>query len=217
MCRMAVSTGWSGSIRHVMLRSCENLLLSLIWFSVPIWGNFDEWFESVRLPWIAPECYGKLSSMTRESDIYAFGITLWEMYSTGKRPYEGFDRREVIFIVICCVMLERHNMIIIFIFWSWCQYGCFLHFCHLFLWTYYLTDFWCCVKCILFNTNFYRWWHHFIIMPIITFYLGLIISLYFYPILFRFIVDWSAPPYSHVCAMLWLLLSLSNHNSLSSL
>jgi len=49
-----------------------------------------------RLPWIAPECYGKLSAMTTESDVYAFGVTLWEMFSLGKRPYERLTADDVI-------------------------------------------------------------------------------------------------------------------------
>lgn len=43
----------------------------------------------VRLPWIAPECYSQLKNMTLGSDLYSFGIALWEMFSTGQRPWEG--------------------------------------------------------------------------------------------------------------------------------
>jgi len=50
---------------------------------------------SVRLPWIAPECYRKLAAMTTESDIYAFGMTLWEMFSLGKRPYGSLSASDV--------------------------------------------------------------------------------------------------------------------------
>jgi len=49
----------------------------------------------VRLPWIAPECYANLSAVTPESDVYAFGITLWEMFSSGRRPYDELSSGEV--------------------------------------------------------------------------------------------------------------------------
>jgi len=33
--------------------------------------------------------------MTTESDIYAFGVTLWEMFSSGKRPYDSLPANDV--------------------------------------------------------------------------------------------------------------------------
>jgi len=44
--------------------------------------------------------------MTKESDVYAFGITLWEIFSLGKRPYDGLDSTEVTNILVICVL--RH-------------------------------------------------------------------------------------------------------------
>jgi serine/threonine protein kinase len=48
-----------------------------------------------RLPWIAPECYEKLNLMSLDSDIYSFGICLWEIFSYGTRPYEALSSEEV--------------------------------------------------------------------------------------------------------------------------
>ncbi|KAK3601267.1 hypothetical protein CHS0354_040447 [Potamilus streckersoni] len=39
-----------------------------------------------RLPWIAVELFDNLAQMTLESDVYAYGTTLWEMFSHGLNP-----------------------------------------------------------------------------------------------------------------------------------
>lgn len=47
------------------------------------------------LKWFAPECiyYFKFSS---KSDVWAFGVTLWEAVSYGARPYDGMDSIEIL-------------------------------------------------------------------------------------------------------------------------
>lgn len=44
--------------------------------------------------WYAPECinYGRFSS---KSDVWSFGVTLWEMFSFGEQPYSGKGGKEV--------------------------------------------------------------------------------------------------------------------------
>jgi len=42
------------------------------------------------LKWMAPECIENGSSSTYQSDIYAFGITMWEII-TGQEPYPDVD------------------------------------------------------------------------------------------------------------------------------
>lgn len=32
---------------------------------------------------------------TSKSDVWAYGITLWEMYSYGRQPYEGYSINQV--------------------------------------------------------------------------------------------------------------------------
>ncbi|KAI5109387.1 inactive tyrosine-protein kinase transmembrane receptor ROR1, partial [Silurus meridionalis] len=48
--------------------------------------------------WMPPEAiaYGKF---TTESDIWAFGVVLWEIFSFGLQPYYGFSNQEVIEMV----------------------------------------------------------------------------------------------------------------------
>ena len=58
------------------------------------WDNECMSFD-IRLPWIAPELYTDLTRMTKYSDRYAYGITLWEILSEGDRPFMYMDFREV--------------------------------------------------------------------------------------------------------------------------
>lgn len=50
----------------------------------------------MKLPiaWCAPECINVLR-FTSASDVYAYGVTLWEMFSYGKMPWEGCTGAQV--------------------------------------------------------------------------------------------------------------------------
>ncbi|GLV38614.1 Ror [Carabus blaptoides fortunei] len=54
--------------------------------------------------WMSPESvmYGRF---TLESDIWSYGIVLWEIYSFGKQPYYGHTNEEVVKLILQGIML----------------------------------------------------------------------------------------------------------------
>jgi serine/threonine protein kinase len=64
-------------------------------------GISDEYYRSdfsptMKLPiaWCAPECINVLR-FTSASDVYAFGVTLYEIFSYGKMPWHGYTGSQV--------------------------------------------------------------------------------------------------------------------------
>lgn len=53
---------------------------------------------------MAPESvvYGRF---TLESDIWSYGVVLWEIFSFGKQPYYGHSNEEVVHLIIDGIML----------------------------------------------------------------------------------------------------------------
>lgn len=50
--------------------------------------------KSEAVQWLAPECFTRNGIYTAQSDIYSYGVILWELMS-GKRPYAGISETEV--------------------------------------------------------------------------------------------------------------------------
>ncbi|GFO05529.1 trk-like receptor tyrosine kinase [Plakobranchus ocellatus] len=56
--------------------------------------------------WMSPEAI-KYGRFTCESDIWAFGVVLWEIFSFGKQPYYGHSNEEVIHFLDQGILLQR--------------------------------------------------------------------------------------------------------------
>lgn len=55
----------------------------------------------VPVRWMCPEAIAAGGgSLTPPCDVWSYGITLWELYSAGCRPYEGFDDNELVELIL---------------------------------------------------------------------------------------------------------------------
>lgn len=63
------------------------LICSVVWFQIG--GS-----RLLPVRWMSPESvmYGRF---TLESDVWSYGVVLWEIYSFGKQPYYGQSNEEV--------------------------------------------------------------------------------------------------------------------------
>uniref|UniRef100_A0A4W4FTP6 Tyrosine-protein kinase n=1 Tax=Electrophorus electricus TaxID=8005 RepID=A0A4W4FTP6_ELEEL len=44
-----------------------------------------------RIPWLSPECVENCHSLSLATDKWAFGTTLWEIYTCGEKPLSSYD------------------------------------------------------------------------------------------------------------------------------
>ncbi|XP_056017917.1 uncharacterized protein LOC125671274 isoform X2 [Ostrea edulis] len=51
--------------------------------------------ERRPIKWLAPECYESMKNCTSMSDVWAFGVVIWEIFSTGQNPYPGIDAKTI--------------------------------------------------------------------------------------------------------------------------
>ncbi|XP_065333958.1 tyrosine-protein kinase Shark [Cloeon dipterum] len=87
--------------RNILLASRHQAKISDFGLSRAVSSNDDyQSSEGGRWPikWYAPESYN-YGSFSHASDVWSFGVTLWEMYSYGKQPYGDKRGAEVIQLV----------------------------------------------------------------------------------------------------------------------
>ncbi|XP_071153798.1 fibroblast growth factor receptor 2-like [Mytilus edulis] len=51
--------------------------------------------ERIPLKWMAPECMKSTMNANELSDVFSFGVVMWEIFSLGDTPYPGIQSREV--------------------------------------------------------------------------------------------------------------------------
>ncbi|XP_071145207.1 uncharacterized protein, partial [Mytilus edulis] len=50
--------------------------------------------ERIPIKWVAPECMKSTQNANELSDVWSFGIVMWEIFSLGETPYPGLQSRE---------------------------------------------------------------------------------------------------------------------------
>ncbi|KAK3090895.1 hypothetical protein FSP39_015547 [Pinctada imbricata] len=51
--------------------------------------------ERIPVKWVAPECIKSMKKATYESDVWSYGIVMWEIFSLGEPPYPGIRSKEL--------------------------------------------------------------------------------------------------------------------------
>ncbi|XP_061172823.1 uncharacterized protein LOC133182112 [Saccostrea echinata] len=58
-------------------------------------GDVKDDKERIPIKWAAPECLVSMKYATPKSDVWSFGVVLWEIFSFGDVPYPGVRSRDV--------------------------------------------------------------------------------------------------------------------------
>jgi len=85
------------ALRNVLLQTPGRALISDFGLAKLLELDQSEYQSGEgRLPikWLAPECLRK-RKFTHKSDVWAFGVTVWELVTFGKRPFDEYETRDV--------------------------------------------------------------------------------------------------------------------------
>jgi len=97
---LMISTPGPAGLHPVIAKLCVGLSLGPTLFS----GDYQQLrpdCPSLPVRWMSPEAIasgGRI--LTTSGDVWSYGVTLWELYSAGCRPYEGFDDDELVQLII---------------------------------------------------------------------------------------------------------------------
>lgn len=84
--------------RNILLASQHQAKISDFGLSKAL-GADHEYYRAMHggkwpLKWYAPESYN-FGTFSHKSDVWSFGVTIWEMYSFGEQPYGELKGSEV--------------------------------------------------------------------------------------------------------------------------
>ncbi|WAR10287.1 RON-like protein, partial [Mya arenaria] len=51
--------------------------------------------ERIPIKWVAPECLQTTKDATEKSDVWSYGVVLWEIFSVGDAPYDNIRGKDI--------------------------------------------------------------------------------------------------------------------------
>lgn len=85
------------ALRNVLLQKSGKALISDFGLAKFLEVDQSEYHAGGgRLPikWLAPECFRE-RKFTHKSDVWAFGVTIWELLTFGMRPFDNYETKDV--------------------------------------------------------------------------------------------------------------------------
>lgn len=85
------------ALRNVLLQTVNKALISdfgLAKFLDVDQSEYHSGGGKLPIKWLAPECISD-RTFTHKSDVWAFGVTIWELMTFGAKPFEEYDTKDV--------------------------------------------------------------------------------------------------------------------------
>jgi serine/threonine protein kinase len=81
------------------------------------------WKDTLRLPiaWMSPEAITFLR-FTTSSDVFSFGVCMWECFTYGQMPWQGMTSAEVIFVFCSIYLILKNGYISVSLFYHFKGY-----------------------------------------------------------------------------------------------
>lgn len=86
------------ALRNVLLQTTGKALISDFGLAKFLDVNQSEYHSGggkVPIKWLAPECIRE-RKFTHKSDVWAFGVTVWELLTFGMRPFEEYEKEDIL-------------------------------------------------------------------------------------------------------------------------
>ncbi|VDO02763.1 unnamed protein product [Rodentolepis nana] len=90
--------------RNIFLDKSKNVRIGNFGLSRPIGTRYNA--GSPNPKWSAPEVLQDENNSDTKSDVWSFGVTIWEIYTLGSEPYENIANKDLFQILLSGSRLE---------------------------------------------------------------------------------------------------------------